>query len=258
MSVSSHLNVPHPVTVVTGATSGIGQAICRQLAKRGDCIAIHYYTNRCGAEELLRDLSGTVPSVTVQADISEPDEVDALFGVVMRTFGRVDNLINNASFSSPELWNINPLDVPIAQWKRSLDVDLTGTFLCCRKVIPTMQNQGKGKIINFSSSGSLQGDVDTFAYNAAKAGIVSLTKGIAKAYAPIITAYTLAPGAINSGWIERWRVPPHDVQKFKAMTQGMRRMGSPSEVAGIVEFLLSPAADYLTGQSICVDGGTSL
>ncbi|MFB8276954.1 SDR family NAD(P)-dependent oxidoreductase [Nocardia colli] len=258
MGVSACGEVKYPVTVVTGATSGIGQAICRQLAKRGDGIVIHYYTNRHGAEELLYDLAGAVPSVTMQADISEPDEVDALFDFALRTFGRVDNLINNASFSSPELWDIDPLDIPISQWKRSLDVDLTGTYLCCRKVIPAMQNQGRGKIINFSSSGSLQGDVDTFAYNAAKAGIVSLTKGIAKAYAPIITAYTLAPGSIDSGWIERWRVPPRDIQNFKAMTQGMHRMGSPEEVAGIVEFLLSPTADYLTGQSLCVDGGTSL
>jgi len=212
---SSSANI-RPVALVTGGTSGIGAAICRRLAQDGCAIIVNYYRNAQDAADLVDEIGGHSRALAVQADVSVDADVQHMVDAAIESFGRIDILVNNASFSSAELWNADPLKIPLDQWQRSLDVDLTGAYLCARHVIPHMARGGRGKILNFSSSGSLQGDIDTFAYNAAKTGVVALAKGLAKAFAPAIQVYAIAPGSIDSGWIERWNLTGQEIAGLKA------------------------------------------
>jgi 3-oxoacyl-[acyl-carrier protein] reductase len=246
------------VALVTGATSGIGSAVCRSMARAGCHVVVNYHTDAQAAQVLADQLSHVVRSLVIRADVADPADVDRMFATAEASLGTVSVLVNNASFSAPELWEADPLSIPLPLWQRCLDVDLTGTYLCCRRAIPGMVKRGRGKIVNFSSSGSLTGDADTFSYNPAKTAVTALSRSLAKTYAPIVQVNTVAPGSINTGWIEHWGLTAHEVSELKAMKTMPRRLGEPEEVAELVAFLTSPESDYITGQILNIDGGTSL
>jgi NAD(P)-dependent dehydrogenase (short-subunit alcohol dehydrogenase family) len=244
------------VCIVTGGTSGVGSAICRRLASSGCYVVLTYHTARAKAEELLRELGGDRASAQ-QLDVTEESQVRLLFRQVVDRFGGLDLLVNNASYSARELWNIEPDAMLLADWEQCIAVDLTGSFLCCKYAIPAMRRRGRGRILFFSSSGSLRGDTNTFAYNSAKVGVVGLMKSIARACAPAITANAIAPGSIDSGWMESWKLSPGERDSLQAVREMSRRVGTVEEAASLAAFLLSDESSYINGQTILLDGGLS-
>lgn len=246
------------VGLVTGSTSGIGEAVCRTLADAGCQVVVHYLTSEQKAHDLAATLHSTAEPLVVRADVSDADEVAQMFRAIKEHCGDLTILVNNASYSSPDLWQADPLGIPLKEWQRCLDIDLTGCYLCCREAIPMMLRRGHGKIVNMSSSGALTGDVDTFAYGPSKVGVVTLARSLAKAYAPAVQVNTIAPGSIDTGWIERWGLTGAEIADLRAVRGMPKRVGSPQEVADLTAFLVSRQADYLTGQVMTIDGGTSL
>lgn len=245
------------VAVVTGAARGIGAEICRRLNRDGATVAFTYLTSEPEAKALEKQLSENNPARGLRVDVSDPRQVPPLFHDVYREFRRVDYLVNNASYNVPGLWKV-PLEIlRIDDWDRLLAVDLTGTFLCCRAAAPLMRKSGGGVIVNFASSAALLGDETTWAYNAAKVGVVGLTRSLARLLAPQIRVNAIAPGSIDSGWVKKWSLSAKDIQDLKRTTL-LRRIGTPGDIAGVVAFLLSDRASYVTGQTLCVDGGMLL
>lgn len=244
------------VALITGATSGIGQAIARRLATSGCALALNYLRSDHVASALEGELT-MVPVRVLRADVSDAHAVDELVATTVGAFGRIDYLVNVASYSRPDLWNADPLTLPLEDWEQSIAVDLTGSYLCARSAIPHMLKQGYGKVINFSSSGSGRGDPDTFVYNAAKVGVVGLTKSLARAYAPTVKVNAIAPGSIDSGWIDRWKLTEQEVNNLQALREMSRRLGTCEEVAEAVAFLLAASGDYITGHLLPMDGGLS-
>lgn len=261
MGITAAAAPPAPageVALVTGATSGIGRAICLTLAAAGCRVIPHYWRSRRAAYELAESLAPLDEPVAVRADLGEPRQVAEMFAFLGSATDGVSILVNNGSYSSPALWNADPLSIPLGEWRRCLDVDLTGCYQCCREAIPMMLRRGHGKIVNMSSSGALTGDVGTLAYPPAKAAVAALSRTLAKAYAPTIQVNTIAPGSIDTGWIERWGLTATEIGELKAMRGMPKRLGSSQEVAELAAFLVSSKADYLTGQVLSIDGGTAL
>jgi NAD(P)-dependent dehydrogenase (short-subunit alcohol dehydrogenase family) len=210
------------------------------------------------AEALRCELAIKTNVETTQVDVSAGGDVRKLIDFVAEKFGRLDVLVNNASFSSPRLWRPDPSEINDDDWLRALSVDLTGTFYCCKHAIPLMRRTGHGRIINFSSAGAARGDTDTLAYNPGKAGVEGLTRVLARALAPAIQVNTVAPGSIDTGWTTRWQIPESQVATFDAIRSASRRFGTADEVAYLVKFLVSDDAAYITGQTIAIDGGVNI
>lgn len=236
------------VAIVTGASRGIGRAIALALATEGALVVINYANSATAAEEVVAEIGNAGGSaIAFQADVSKPDQVDALLKAVMDKWGRVDVLVNNAGITRDTLL----LRMKLEEWQQVIDLNLTGVFLSTKAVSKVMLKQKSGRIINITSVAGLMGNPGQANYSAAKAGVIGFTKTIAKELATRgITVNAVAPGFITTDMTAN--IKSDDILKFIPLG----RYGQPEEVAGMVRFLAADsAAAYITGQVFNVDGG---
>jgi 3-oxoacyl-[acyl-carrier protein] reductase len=243
-----------PVIIVTGGARGIGAAIVRHFSKMNYDVLLTYNRSKQAAMDLASELSANVKATALYVDVSKEDQVRQLFEHCKKEFGRLDVLVNNASYSSPVGWNVKTSDFNWEEWEKTIQVDLKGTMLCSHEAFKIMEPQKFGKIVNFSSSAALWGDVPTYLYTAAKSAIVGITRTLSRAFAPYVQVNAVAPGSIRTDWIEKWKLTAEDVEAI-ASESLLKRIGTPEEVAELVAFLASPTCTFITGQTIAIDGG---
>jgi 3-oxoacyl-[acyl-carrier protein] reductase len=236
------------VALVTGASRGIGRAIALALATEGAKVVVNYASSATAADELVAEIAGMGgEAIALKADVSQADQVDALVAAVMEKWGRVDVLVNNAGITRDNLLlRMKPDD-----WQAVIDLNLTGVFLCTRAISKIMLKQRSGRMINISSVVGEMGNAGQANYSAAKAGVIGFTKAVAKEVASRgITVNAVAPGFIATDMTHGLNAD--DILKMIPLS----RYGQPEDVAGVVRFLAAdPAAAYITGQTINVDGG---
>ncbi len=240
------MNVEGKVALVTGASRGIGRAIALELARRGANVAVNYVRNKELAEEVVKKIRELGrDSIAVRADVSKWEEVKRMVDEVISHFGRIDILVNNAGVISREK---EILKIDDEEWDRVLNINLKGTFYCCKAVLPYMIKQRSGRIVNISSIAGRMGGVVGVHYAASKAGIIGFTFALASEVAKYgITVNAVAPNAIETDMI-----PPELGEKIAKMTP-LGRIGKPEEVAHAVLFLIEN--DYVTAEVVDVNGG---
>jgi 3-oxoacyl-[acyl-carrier protein] reductase len=241
------------VALVTGAGRGIGRAIALELARSGAKVVVNYAGRADKAEEtvqLIQEAGGE--GIAVQADVSNPEDVDRLVQTTISTYGKIDILVNNAGITRDTLL----LRMKESDWDAVMDTNLKGVFLCTKAVSKSMMKQRSGAIINISSVVGITGNAGQANYAAAKAGILGFTKSIAKELASRgIRVNAVAPGYISTDMTETL---PEEVKKQILEQIPLGRIGGPEEIAKTVAFLASPAASYITGQTLSVDGGMAI
>jgi|SRR5690348_10628271 NAD(P)-dependent dehydrogenase (short-subunit alcohol dehydrogenase family) len=228
--------------LVTGSAKRIGRGIAIKLFQRGFSVAIHYDHSEHEAAEVSR-LCGGAP--LFRADLSRVDEIRRLFAEVRERFGLLDALVNNAA----RFTRFNPLDITEDDWDFIHSVNLKATFFCCQEGAQMMNELGAGRIVNISSLGGIRPWAEHVHYCASKAGVIMMTKALAKALAPRITVNSVAPGVISFNDVDA------RAQKMIDDTP-MQKSGTASDIAEAVHFFLT-APDFITGQVIAVDGGLS-
>ena len=238
-----------PVAIVTGAGKRLGKQIALALGRSGYDVVVNYHSSRSGAAEtaaLIRKLGQR--SAAIRADISKSSQVSAMVKKALSQFGRIDLLVNNSAVYR----RANLRETTDKVWDEALGTNLKGTFLCCRAVAPQMLKQGGGRIINIASLGGLQPWKEHLPYSVSKAGVIMLTRILARELAPTIQVNALAPGTIIMKGEESIEVSLTPVGKIP-----LRKYGKPSDIADMVLFLALKST-YITGQVIAIDGGRSL
>ncbi len=234
--------------LVTGASGGIGRAIALELARRGWGVALQYRSHPQAAKELEEEilrLGGNAKAYG--ADLTDESQVDQLFSAAERDFGFLEGLVNNAGIAWKGLFT----DMSLSDWRTVMDADLTSVFLCCRRALPPMIREKRGSIVNVSSMWGEVGASCEAAYSAAKAGVIGLTKALAKEEGPSgIRVNCLTPGVINTPM--NGDLSPEDLAALREETP-LERIGSPEEAAAAAAFLLE--GEFVTGQVLGVNGG---
>ena len=239
--------------LVTGGSRGIGRAVCLELARVGFAVAVNYAGNQQAAQETAEACRALgVKAEIFAADVSRPEECARLFEEVLAAFGRVDVLVNNAGVTRDNLI----LRLSEEDFDKVLDTNLKGAFFCCKAAARPMMKQRFGRIINLTSVVGLRGNPGQTNYSASKAGLIGLTKSLAKELASRgITANAVAPGFIDT---DMTRAMPEAAKAAMNGTIPLGRPGQPEEVARAVAFFASEESGYITGQVLCVDGGMAM
>lgn len=236
--------------LLVGASGGLGKQFAYELAKSGNNIALHYYKHEDNIhklEEKLKEIGAKFRSY--QSDVRKEDEVKSLMENAVKDFGNIDVLVNNAGISIDGLsWKLQT-----ETWNEVIAVNLTGTFLCIKHILPHMRERNRGRIINISSVVPQLGVAGTAAYSASKAGIFGLTKSISKEVAnKNITINTIALGYFKEGMISQ--VPDELREKIKNSIP-KNDFGDPLDIVNCIRFLMDDNSGYITGQVININGG---
>ncbi len=237
------------VALVTGAAQGIGKAIALTLAKEGANLSI-CDVNLEKAQETVKELQALgVKAAAFKTNVTVAAECDALIDSTVKEFGKLDILVNNAGVTRDGLL----IRMSEADWDLVIAINLKGTFNCTKSAVKTMMKQRYGRIVNVSSVIGLMGNAGQANYSASKAGVIGIAKSIAKEYANRnITVNAVAPGYIQTAMTDKLT---EDQKQAMLKFVPLGRMGQPQDVANAILFLVSPLADYITGQVITVDGG---
>ena len=239
------------VALVTGSNRGIGASCIEEFARKGVNVIINYCHHEKEAKDLERHIreNYNVDVLTIKCDISKEEEVEKMINTITDHFGGIDILVNNASVSRDSLL----LDKNIKEFKRVLDVNLIGTYLCSKYAGKVMLNQKRGKIINISSTNA----IDTYYpescdYDASKAGVISLTHNFAREFAPFINVNCICPGWVKTPMNKGLSLEQIAKEKKKIL---LNSFAEPVEIAKMVVFLSSSNADYVNDSIIRIDGG---
>ena len=237
--------------LITGASRGIGAATARLFAQEGWSVAVHYNASRAAAEQLAAELAGLgVRAVPIQADVADPEQAERLVRETEGALGPLDAVICNAGVALPQQLLT---DTTADQWRRLMSVDLDGMFHTIRAAVPGLVRQKRGAIVTVSSMWGITGGSCETPYSAAKAGVIGLTRALAKELGPSgIRVNCVAPGVIDTAM--NGHLTPKDLAALGEETP-LCRIGQPVEVAQAIYFLASERASFITGQVLRVDGG---
>ena len=244
MSENPRRSVAGKVVLVTGGAKRIGREIALRLAAEGARVAIHYNTSREEAERTAAECGG---AELFCADLENVAAIQEMFQQVDQRLGGLDFLVNNAA----RFTMLDPLEITEADWDSIHNVNLKATFFCAQEAARRMKVRGAGRIVNISSMGGIRPWADHAHYCASKAGVIMLTKSLAKAWAPQITVNSVAPGVISFGEENEPTVAP------MIRATPAQRFGTGAELADAVLYFLE-CPDFITGQVLAVDGGLTL
>ena len=236
--------------IVTGASRGLGRAIALAFAREGADVLVNYASREERAAEVASAIERLGRRAILQrGDVSDAVQVRAMVQAALGRFGRVDILVNNAGITMPK----GLLETSEAEWDRVLAINLRGVFLCCQAVAEAMMAQGGGRIINIASTAGQAGILSGPAYCASKAGVLGLTKCLARAFAPHnVQVNAISPAMIDTE-ILYWRTPAQWKDTLESIP--LKRLGNPDDLAEAAVFLASSGGNFITGATIDVNGG---
>lgn len=238
------------IALVTGGGRGIGRAIALELARSGAHVAVNYAGSEQTAKDVVREIEEMgQQAIAIQANVADGERVKDMIKQVIETFGRLDILVNNAGITKDNLL----MRMKDEEWNDVLDVNLKGVYHCIKAVSRQMMKQRSGRIINISSVVGVLGNAGQANYVAAKAGVIGLTKTVAREFASRgITVNAVAPGFISTDMTAKLG---EDLQEEMLKNIPLGQFGKPEDIAKVVRFLASDDAAYMTGQTLHVDGG---
>ena len=238
--------------VVTGGASGIGLASIRRLASEGARVVVADVDAVAG-----KRAADEVGGIFVATDVTDPEAVERLFSVAQREYGSVDIAFNNAGISPPEDDSI--LETGLDAWRKVQEVNLTSVYLCCKAVLPYMQRQGKGSIINTASFVALMGAATSqISYSASKGGVLSMSRELGVQFAREgIRVNALCPGPVNTPLLQELFAKDAERAQRRLVHVPMGRFAEPDEIAAAVAFLASDDSSFITASTFLVDGGIS-
>ena len=246
------MRIKDKIALVTGSSRGVGRAVALGFAKEGANVVVNYTSNEKAAIEVVEAIQSIgSKAIAVKADVAQKSDAENLIKKAIETFGRLDILVNNAGFTRPAMM----IKMTEEQWNEVVDIHLKGAFLCSQAAALQMRQQNNGKIINVTSVAGLVGTVGQINYSAAKGGILSMTKSIARELARYnVCANVISLGIVATDMTEKIRSD----EKLKEIYMNrilLKRFAEPDDISPAFVFFASDESNYITGQLLCVDGG---
>jgi len=244
------MRLKNKIALITGASRGIGKATALLFAKEGAKVVVNYFSSEKEAFSVVNEIKKIgSDAIAIKCDVSKENDVKKMVQKTIDKFGKIDILVNNAGI----VFDVPFFERTVEQWKKTLDVNLLGTFLCSKYVSQQMLKTGGGKIINISSTNGINSfSPEAMDYDASKAGIIVLTRDLAKELAPKIQVNSIAPGWVDT---EMNKDLPKDFVEEETEKIYLKRFAKPEEIGKAILFLASDESSYITGSILKVDGG---